>query len=101
MPRLRRVLPNRLKFTPVLRDDAEGDRLLKTFGETAVGFLRRSDCLVRVGADEFLALLWLADEFTAQTVAEWLRRALEEAASERAAGMQLRDGHIQSCFKFS
>jgi hypothetical protein len=80
---------------------AEGARLLKTLGETAVGFLRRSDCLFRVGADEFLALLWPADDFTAQTVAEWVRRALEEAASERAAGMQLRDGHIQSCFKFS
>jgi GGDEF domain-containing protein len=36
---------------------AEGRRLLKTFGEAAVGFLRRSDCLARVGADEFLGLL--------------------------------------------
>jgi diguanylate cyclase (GGDEF)-like protein len=61
---------------------AIGDRVLKIFADVSSGCLRRIDLLGRLGGEEFAALLRDTTRERALAVAEQIRVAFAEAASE-------------------
>ncbi|BDU75384.1 GGDEF domain-containing protein [Mesoterricola sediminis] len=65
---------------------AAGDLVLKRFGQVALGRLRASDHVGRIGGEEFLVVLPETEGPEAVSVAEELRRALAEEVMEGAEG---------------
>jgi len=57
----------------------EGDRLLRTVGQTLLRHCRKSDAFARLGGDEFVVLLPETDAEGARQVAEKLRSLLHAA----------------------
>lgn len=64
---------------------AAGDQVLRHIAQACNGALRGSDILGRIGGEEFAALLPEADGATAGLVADRLRRAVVNIASETGA----------------
>jgi diguanylate cyclase (GGDEF)-like protein len=61
---------------------AIGDRVLQVFAETATGNIRSSDLIGRLGGEEFAAVLYNAGREKAVALAERIRSAFGEAATE-------------------
>lgn len=57
---------------------AAGDAALTHVARVLTQTLRRADVVGRIGGDEFVALLWKADEEAAREAADKLARALQE-----------------------
>ena len=75
---------------------AVGDAVLKRFGQVAMGRLRASDHVGRIGGEEFLVVMPETEGREALAVAEALRKALEEEVMEgHQPGLAF---HVSSCF---
>jgi diguanylate cyclase (GGDEF)-like protein len=61
---------------------AIGDRVLQVFADTAKAHIRSSDLIGRLGGEEFAAVLYDAGREKAVTLAERIRWAFAEAATE-------------------
>jgi diguanylate cyclase (GGDEF)-like protein len=61
---------------------AVGDRVLQVFADTAKAHIRSSDLVGRLGGEEFAAVLYNAGREKAVTLAERIRWAFAEAATE-------------------
>jgi len=61
---------------------AIGDRVLQIFADSAMGVIRRSDLLGRLGGEEFAAVLTNASRDKAVALAEQIRCAFAEATTE-------------------
>ncbi len=57
---------------------AEGDRVLKAFGEVLAGRTRRMSLSARIGGEEFISVLVDCDIDGAETFAEYVRQGLAE-----------------------
>lgn len=67
-----------------------GDEVLKRFCEIAIGALRDSDILGRIGGEEFAILLPNTSIGEAREVVERVRKAIESAEIEIGSGVRLR-----------
>jgi diguanylate cyclase (GGDEF)-like protein len=75
---------------------AAGDQVLRRFGQVALGRLRGSDHVGRIGGEEFLIVLPETEGSEALSVAEELRRGLaEEAMDSHVSGKAF---HVTCCF---
>ena len=61
-----------------------GDRVIQALARTVTGFMRDQDMVGRLGGEEFAALLPETDLGGAQTIAERLRTAIQDAAEVTA-----------------
>jgi diguanylate cyclase (GGDEF)-like protein len=67
---------------------AAGDRVLRTFADTATAMLRPADLLGRIGGEEFAALLPGVGTEAAYVIAERIRHAFESASSGVGSGVR-------------
>jgi two-component system cell cycle response regulator len=79
-----------------LHGHGAGDQVLRRFGQVALGRLRASDHVGRIGGEEFVIVLPETEAREAQAVAEELRKALaEEPMACPQSGQAF---HVTSCF---
>ncbi|MBT2795012.1 GGDEF domain-containing protein [Paraburkholderia strydomiana] len=67
-----------------------GDGILRDFAQTALGAVRRSDIVGRIGGDEFLVVLPRASLDEASAAMERLRREMLGRTARTGAGRRIR-----------
>jgi diguanylate cyclase (GGDEF)-like protein len=78
------------KLVNDVQGHAAGDRLLMRLAQTLAGVVRAGDTVARTGGDEFAVLAFSTDQ--AQTLAERLSRALDDAGIDASVGTASRRG---------